>query len=125
MKGKSETERQHVGASRVIRPSNPFSEFRREDVEQSIPARFSQRVALAPDAVAVSMPDGSLTYSELDRLANRIAHRILEVSGVNAEPVCILLDQGAAAVATIPRLPHLPRTIDPGVQPCKPSGAAR
>ena len=101
MKGKSEIERQHVGTGRVIRPSNPFSEFRREDIEQSIPARFSQSVALAPDAVAVSMQDGSLTYSELDRLSNRIAHGILEVSGVDAEPVSILLDQGATAVATI------------------------
>ena len=86
---------------RSIRPTNPFSEFRREDVEQSIPARFSQQVARAPDALAVSTPAGSLTYSELDRLSNRIAHRILEFSGVDPEPVPILLDQGATAVAAI------------------------
>ncbi len=101
MKGKPEIERQGVGPGRLIRPGNPFSEFRREDIEQSIPARFSQRVALAPDAIAVSTEGGSLTYSELDRLSNRIAHSILEFSGVGAEPVPFLLDQGATAVAAI------------------------
>jgi amino acid adenylation domain-containing protein len=101
MKGDPEIERQGVGYGRLIGPSNPFSEFRKEDIEQSIPARFSQRVALAPDAIAVSTERGSLTYSELDRLSNRIAHRILEFSGVEAEPLPFLLDQGATAVATI------------------------
>lgn len=101
MKGNPEIERQGVGYGRLIGPSNPFSEFRREDIEQSIPARFSQRVAVAPNAIAVSTQEGSLTYSELDRLSNRIAHKILEFSGLDAEPVPFLLDQSSTAVATI------------------------
>ena len=84
---------------RLIRPSNSFSEFLLQDVEQSIPARFAQQVARAPEAIAVSAPGESLTYSELDWWSNRIAKKILDPSGADPEPVPILLDQGAPAVA--------------------------
>lgn len=94
--------RRPAGATdRLISPNNPFSEFLPEDIEQSIPARFSQQAERAPQTIAVSAPGQSLTYSELDRLSNRIAQKILDISGTDSEPVAILLDQGAMAVAAI------------------------
>ncbi|MFD4999336.1 non-ribosomal peptide synthase/polyketide synthase [Streptomyces buecherae] len=39
---------------------------------------FEARVAHTPDAVAVSGPDATLTYAELDAAASRLAHRLAE-----------------------------------------------
>ena len=40
----------------------------------SVPMLFAAQVARAPEAVAVSFEDRSLTYRELDEAANRLAH---------------------------------------------------
>jgi len=54
-----------------------------------------------PDALAVKGPDDSLTYGELDRLANRIA-RALDDSGVRkGDRVGIWLDKSVRAVAAM------------------------
>ncbi|MFI8007913.1 amino acid adenylation domain-containing protein [Streptomyces sp. NPDC086010] len=47
-----------------------------------------------PGTTAVTGPDGSLTYGELDRRANRLAHRLIRLGVVPDEPVGILLDPG-------------------------------
>ncbi|MFI9388344.1 amino acid adenylation domain-containing protein [Kutzneria sp. NPDC052558] len=47
---------------------------------------FTRQVALTPAAVAVEAADATLTYDELDRWANRLAHR-LRTAGVAAEDV--------------------------------------
>ncbi|MFI6492461.1 amino acid adenylation domain-containing protein [Streptomyces sp. NPDC050564] len=47
---------------------------------------FADTAAARPDAVAVEAEDGSLTYGELDRQANRVAHR-LRAAGVGPESV--------------------------------------
>ncbi|MFB7917451.1 amino acid adenylation domain-containing protein [Streptomyces sp. NPDC056061] len=51
---------------------------------QTLHAWFAQRAADRGDAVAVTGPDGSRTYRELDRDANRLAHR-LRTLGVGPE----------------------------------------
>ena len=54
-----------------------------------------------PDAVAVVAPDGTLTYGELERRANRLAHALL-AAGVGAdEPVAILLEPSTALAAAL------------------------
>ncbi|MET7511591.1 amino acid adenylation domain-containing protein, partial [Streptomyces albidoflavus] len=45
--------------------------------EASLPELIQRQVARTPDAVAVSAPDGRLTYAELDEQANRLAHALL------------------------------------------------
>ncbi|MGW1541291.1 amino acid adenylation domain-containing protein [Streptomyces sp. NPDC002309] len=47
-----------------------------------------------PDATAVTGPDGSLTYRELELRANRLAHRLTALGVVADQPVGILLDPG-------------------------------
>ncbi len=52
---------------------------------------FEARAASAPDAVAVTMGEERLTYGELNRRANRLAHR-LRALGVGPEspvPLCV------------------------------------
>ncbi len=59
---------------------------------------FADQVSRTPDAVAVSAADESLTYTELDRRANGLAARLVEL-GVGAEhAVGLLLERSADVV---------------------------
>src|SRR5439155_3996037 len=78
-----------------------FVEFQREEIEQSIPQRFEQQVQRYPDRIAVETRTHQLTYAALNRLANRIAHAILSQRRRENEPVALLLDQGASAIAAV------------------------
>ena len=73
-------------------PTNPFIAFEKEEVEQSIPARFEQQVAKYSDHVALRTETLQFRYSELNRAANRLAHAILEQRGGQEEPIAFLLD---------------------------------
>jgi amino acid adenylation domain-containing protein/non-ribosomal peptide synthase protein (TIGR01720 family) len=53
-------------------------------VDQTLLARWHERVALHPEAVAVLSADGNLGYAELDRRANRLAHHLRRL-GVGRE----------------------------------------
>ena len=59
-------------------------EPRERPVEQTADALFADRAAQAPDVAAVVCGDAVLSYGELDRRANRLAHRLREL-GVGAE----------------------------------------
>ncbi|QEP42623.1 non-ribosomal peptide synthetase [Ectothiorhodospiraceae bacterium BW-2] len=52
-------------------------------VTQSLCGWFEQQVAQSPNAVALSDENGSLSYVELNRRANQLAHRLVK-SGVTA-----------------------------------------
>ncbi|MBI3326505.1 MAG: non-ribosomal peptide synthetase, partial [Nitrospinae bacterium] len=82
-------------------PTNPFIPFLKEEIEQSIPARFEQQVAKEPERLAVKARTQALTYTELNRAANRVARAILEQRGHRPEPIAFFLDQGAAPIIAI------------------------
>ncbi|MFQ6313558.1 condensation domain-containing protein, partial [Lysobacter capsici] len=56
----------------------------RELPAATVPAWFQQRVASAPEAIALADAHGELTYAELNRRANRVAHALI-ARGVGPE----------------------------------------
>ena len=83
-----------------------------------VPALFAERVAQAPDAVAVCCGDASLSYRELDARASRLA-RLLAGCGAGPERVvAVLLDRSAdlvAAVLGVVRAGAAYLLLDPGL----------
>ena len=59
--------------------------------DRAIPELFARQAAAQPQAVAVADDDGVLTYAELDRLGNRLAHHLrrLGVGPDGAVGVCL------------------------------------
>jgi len=84
-----------------VRPTNPFIEFKKEEIEQSIPDRFEQMIRLYPDRIAVKTKDHALTYDELNKAANRVARTILDAYGERQNPVALLFEQGTPLIAAI------------------------
>jgi amino acid adenylation domain-containing protein len=64
-------------------------------------ALFEERARLAPDAVAVSSGAGSVTYAELNRRANRLAHRLRSVGVGPDVPVALLLERSVEIVVGV------------------------
>ena len=84
-----------------IEARSSFVPFPREDTEGSIPARFEKQVERFGDRLAVSDGDHRLTYAELNRAANRIAHAIIDRIGASPGLVALYLSPGASAIAAI------------------------
>ena len=86
---------------KCFHPSGTFVEFPIEDVETSIPARFEKIVRMYPDRLAVKDKGRSLTYDELNKAANQLAHSILEERGQVSEPVVLLFEHGIDVIVAI------------------------
>ena len=68
---------------------------------QTISELFEAQAALTPDAVALRYPDAELSYAELNRRANRLAHYLRSV-GVTAETcVGICLERSAELIVAL------------------------
>ncbi|MEU4368109.1 amino acid adenylation domain-containing protein [Micromonospora chersina] len=81
-----------VPAPAVTAPAAPF---------RSLPDRIADRVRATPDATALTGPGGELTYAELDRRANRLAHHLL-AQGVGPEDrVGLRLPRGVDTVVAV------------------------
>ena len=74
---------------------------RPEPVAVSVPVLFAEQAARAPEAVAVTFGDLSMTYRELDEAADRFAHLL---SGYGVGPgarVALLLERSVQAVVAM------------------------
>ncbi|MEU6655219.1 amino acid adenylation domain-containing protein [Streptomyces sp. NPDC046900] len=86
---------QPVGALPLAEPSagvlrGPVRDY---PLERPLTTLVEDRADATPDSVAVTAWDGTLSYAELDRRANRVAHRLL-AAGVRTEaPVAVLADR--------------------------------
>ena len=82
-------------------PTEPFVEFREEEIEQSIAARFEDQARRHSHRLAVKTKEDRWSYAELNRAANRIAHAILARRGEGFEHVAMILRHGATAIAAV------------------------
>src|SRR5437867_1553569 len=82
-------------------PAGKFIEFTKAQIEQSIPACFEQQVASYPDRVAIRTKKHQLSYTQLNKIANRIARAILSQRGNKDEPVALLLGHDDTMIASI------------------------
>ncbi|EKF22352.1 D-alanine--poly(phosphoribitol) ligase, subunit 1, partial [Mycolicibacterium hassiacum DSM 44199] len=69
--------------------------------QSSIPQLFAARVALRPDAPAVTCSGRSLTYRELDDASNRLAHLLIEQGAGPGQRVALLLPRSERAITAI------------------------
>jgi amino acid adenylation domain-containing protein len=81
-------------------PTNPFVEFKREEIEQTIADRFEQQVLRYPHHLAVKTRDHALSYLDLNGMANRVAHAIIAAKASD-KPVALLPESNAPMIAAI------------------------
>jgi amino acid adenylation domain-containing protein len=62
---------------------------------------FERQVQQRPDGLAVKMGRHSLSYDQLNRRANQIAHAIQQQRGPQSEPIFVLMDQGIELIAAL------------------------
>ena len=67
----------------------------------TVPQRFEAMALRYSNRLAVRMRNDVLSYSELNRRANRIASAILAKRGVGSEPVALVFNQNVDAVAAL------------------------
>ncbi len=84
-----------------VEPRNDFVPFPPEDVEGAIFERFERQVAIHAGRLAVKDGATEVTYEELNRSANRLAHAILAKRGDESEPVLVVLETGLPAIVGI------------------------
>ncbi|KUI46854.1 non-ribosomal peptide synthetase, partial [Mycobacterium sp. GA-1199] len=67
----------------------------------SIPESFTEQVVRAPDAIAITFKDRSITYLELDQRANRLAHLLANHGAGPGQFVALLFPHSADAIVSI------------------------
>ncbi len=98
----TETERQRLCRSDAnIRPTNPFIEFTKADIEQSIPERFEQQVKKYPHHLAVKTKHEALTYLELNQQANQVARTLLKHRIGGEKNIGLLFEHEASMIVGI------------------------
>lgn len=85
-------------ARRALRAPQTFTEWTIADCERSIHERFGQQVKSTPDAPAVSLVSGDVTYAQLNRDSDRAARAVREAVGPDSRPVALLCPQGYESI---------------------------
>ncbi len=87
--------------ARRVLPENDFIEFGKDEINQSIPARFRRQAMVHGPRLAIKSKSGETTYEELNRLSRSLAHSIITARGERAEPVALLLEKDALLIAMV------------------------
>ena len=87
--------------SKCFHPTGRFIEFKKEEIEQSIPERFEKMVRMYPDRLAVKTRNHTLTYDALNRFANHVARAIWTQRDEGNKPVALLLEHDVSVIAAI------------------------
>ena len=81
--------------------ADDFTPFPKTEVEGSVSRRFEKLVCMYPDRIAVKTGQAVVTYSELNAMANSMAHAIIAQRGTEAEAIAILLEKGPRLMAAM------------------------
>ncbi len=84
-----------------LRPGGGFVPFACEQVESSIAALFERQAARSPQATALKDVQLRLSYAELNRAANRVAHALLARKMDPAKPAALLFSHKAAIITAM------------------------
>jgi amino acid adenylation domain-containing protein len=85
-----------------VRPTNPFIEFGREEIDQSLHERFERIASKYPTAIAVKTDRQTVTYDALNKEANRLARAIRSQRNASIRnPAAVLVEQGPQAIAAL------------------------
>lgn len=76
-------------------------ELTQNNRDWSITRHFEEQVSQFPDRPAIETGRHQLTYEELNRAANRVAHDILAQRGAHSEPVAMLCSHGAGLLTAL------------------------
>ncbi len=87
--------------SRQVRPDNAFTEFPREEIEQSITNRFAAQVEKHSERVAIRSKNFEWTYRELSAAVDNMAQTIVRLRGGGEERVALLFEHDAPMVAAM------------------------
>ncbi len=88
-------------AARSQSPANwSFTEWSDDQIDQTIAQRFESQVVRAPDHIAVR-GSTEFTYDGLNRLANRLAHALLENRSQDQQRVALLMSHDVPLIAAI------------------------
>jgi amino acid adenylation domain-containing protein len=85
--------------ARVVEEWNRTARIYRTD--EPVHRLVAEQAARTPDALAVWGEDASLTYAELDRAANRIAHALRARGVVRGRPVAVCMERSPELAAAL------------------------
>jgi len=88
-------------ASLAVRPAHSFSEFTREEIEQSIADRFASQVEKYAGKTAVKSRNYEWSYAKLNTAAEQVAQIIWRRRGAGAEQVALLFEHDAPMIAAM------------------------
>ena len=94
-------ESQQAMMDKCLHPTGIFFEFKKEEIEQSIPERFEQQVCKHPERLAIETERQQLSYTALNEAANGVAWAIIAARQGRDKPIAILLEQGPQIIAAI------------------------
>lgn len=87
-----------MSSSQAARPANRCDEFRLDDTLQTLSERFEEQVRRYPDRLAIKSQHITLSYEELNRAANRVAHALLDRGGAEHELVALFCSAGLSTI---------------------------
>ncbi|HEX5874648.1 MAG TPA: condensation domain-containing protein, partial [Pyrinomonadaceae bacterium] len=83
----------------LLRDSN--SEPERYGADVCLQDLFEKAVDLRPDAVALTFEDQNVTYAELNRRANQLAHRLMRL-GIGPDSLCgVLMERSVEIIVSV------------------------
>src|SRR5712671_372311 len=95
----------HVGSASAARVAEGYARVHRHGSEvaehATLPALFARQAALTPSAPAVLCGDRVMTYHELERAANRLAHALVARKLPPTTRIAVLLDRSIEMVVAL------------------------